>query len=133
MNKVVQIILTAALAVAAFYVSELLLRISGLFGGYYWLIIFLSVALALLLGFAMWQKFQSDGHNLFTRVFQGAFFVGGVAFLAGIVGPIIFTPDANQGPMLGIFVTGPLGTIFGAIGGFIYWFVMDRKSNTPTA
>jgi hypothetical protein len=42
-----------------------------------------------------------------------ALFVGGIAFLAGFAGPMIVTPGANQGPLLGIFITGPLGTVAG--------------------
>jgi preprotein translocase subunit Sss1 len=49
----------------------------------------------------------------------GAVIVGGVGFLAGFVGPIIFTPDANQGPLLGIFITGPLGALLGAVVGAV--------------
>ncbi len=45
--------------------------------------------------------------------------VGGVAFLAGFVGPILLTPDSPQGPLLGIFVTGPLGTAVGAVLGAV--------------
>src|SRR5215471_1836644 len=41
--------------------------------------------------------------------------LGVVGFLCGFVGPIILAPDANQGPMLGIFITGPGGAIAGAI------------------
>src|SRR5688572_33441777 len=37
-------------------------------------------------------------------------FVGFVSFLVGFVGPIILAPDANQGPLLGIIYTGPIGT-----------------------
>jgi hypothetical protein len=43
--------------------------------------------------------------------------VGGVAFLAGFVGPILLRPDSPQGPLLGIFITGPLGTVAGAVVG----------------
>ncbi len=32
---------------------------------------------------------------------------------------MIWAPDANQGPLLGIFITGPLGTVAGAIGGLV--------------
>lgn len=46
--------------------------------------------------------------------------VGIIAFLAGFVGPIVLRPDLPQGPMLGIFCTGPLGTLAGALlGAFI--------------
>jgi len=44
--------------------------------------------------------------------------LGIVGFLGGFVGPVIFTPEANQGPLLGIFITGPLGFILGLIVGF---------------
>jgi hypothetical protein len=33
---------------------------------------------------------------------------------------LIWAPDANQGPLLGIFITGPLGFVAGCIGGGIY-------------
>ena len=49
----------------------------------------------------------------------GAVILGGVGFCLGFFGPIIFTPEANQGPLLGIFITGPLGALVGAIGGSI--------------
>ena len=34
---------------------------------------------------------------------------------------------ANQGPLLGIFITGPLGFILGAIGGSVYWLLQGRR------
>jgi len=45
--------------------------------------------------------------------------VGGIGFCAGFFGPMVFAPDANQGPLLGIFITGPLGALLGAIGGVV--------------
>lgn len=51
--------------------------------------------------------------TVFMRVLMTAAVVGGVAFAAGFFGPIIFTPEANQGPLLGIFITGPLGFVIG--------------------
>jgi uncharacterized membrane protein YeaQ/YmgE (transglycosylase-associated protein family) len=53
--------------------------------------------------------------------------VGGVAFLAGFVGPILLTPNSPQGPMLGIFITGPLGALAGAILGIIIGFVRQKQ------
>ena len=44
-----------------------------------------------------------------------ALLVGVVGFVIGYFGPILFTPESNQGPLLGIFITGPGGAIFGAI------------------
>jgi hypothetical protein len=53
--------------------------------------------------------------------------IGAAAFLAGFVGPIILSPEANQGPLLGIFITGPLGLMAGAIAGVVLpWIVPER-------
>ena len=57
-------------------------------------------------------------HMLFCAAVGGAS-LGIFGFIGGFVGPIIFTPDANQGPLLGIFITGPLGFIVGFIGGLL--------------
>jgi hypothetical protein len=46
-----------------------------------------------------------------------ALFVGGISFLLGFVGPILVSPGANQGPLLGIFISGPLGFLLGLLWG----------------
>jgi hypothetical protein len=51
--------------------------------------------------------------TVFMRVITTAAVVGGIAFAAGFFGPIVFTPEANQGPLLGVFITGPLGFVLG--------------------
>lgn len=43
----------------------------------------------------------------------GAAAVGLVGFVAGFFLPLILSPDANQGPLLGIFITGPGGAVLG--------------------
>ena len=42
-----------------------------------------------------------------------AVILGVIGFVLGFHGPMILTPDANQGPLLGIFITGPLGVLLG--------------------
>ncbi len=54
--------------------------------------------------------------------------LGVVAFLIGFVGPIILSPDSPQGPLLGIFVTGPLGALAGAILGAIFGMLAPSRS-----
>jgi hypothetical protein len=39
--------------------------------------------------------------------------LGGTGFAAGFFGPIALNPDANQGPLVGILITGPLGALGG--------------------
>jgi hypothetical protein len=51
---------------------------------------------------------------------SGALLVGAVSFTIGFVGPMLVAAGGNQGPMVGLFITGPIGTIVGAIAGFSY-------------
>lgn len=46
--------------------------------------------------------------------------LGATGFVAGFFGPIALNPDANQGPLVGIFITGPGGALGGAILGAIF-------------
>jgi hypothetical protein len=39
--------------------------------------------------------------------------LGAAGFAAGFFGPIVFVPEANQGPLVGIFVSGPAGVVIG--------------------
>lgn len=48
-------------------------------------------------------------------VFLWLLIPGAVGFSAGFVGPMIFAPDANQGPLVGIFISGPGGAFLGLV------------------
>ena len=61
-------------------------------------------------------------------ILAGALIVGGLGFAGGFLGPMILAPDANQGPMLGLFITGPLGAVLGMIAGFVYWKKQSARS-----
>jgi len=45
--------------------------------------------------------------------------LGAVGFACGFFGPIALVPEANQGPLLGIFITGPGGALFGLVAGVV--------------
>ena len=49
----------------------------------------------------------------------GAALLGGIGFAAGFFGPVLLMPEANQGPLLGIFITGPIGVVLGAVAGYL--------------
>ena len=57
--------------------------------------------------------------------------IGVVTFLIGYVGPIIFWPEANLGPLLGLFITGPLGFLLGGVIGF--WRILSNEMQTSSA
>lgn len=46
--------------------------------------------------------------------------LGITGFAAGFFGPIILNPDANQGPLLGLFITGPGGAAGGLLLGALF-------------
>ncbi len=50
----------------------------------------------------------------------GAILCGLVGFSIGFFGPMIFMPESNIGPLMGIIETGPLGVVVGLIGGMIW-------------
>lgn len=77
-----------------------------------------ALLLLLLLGVVVW-RYAHGSHVNFARIVTPAFKIGGIAFALGFFGPMIFVPGANQGPMLGIFITGPLGFLGGLVYGAI--------------
>lgn len=93
-----------------------------------WIVPLISMICSVLVGWYVWSWSRSIPDDLPQCFFFGAFIVGGFGFAAGFFGPIIFLPGANQGPLLGIFITGPLGFLLGGIGGFVYWLVKRRKT-----
>ena len=78
--------------------------------------------LLLLLVFAVLVNsgaFGSRWPGILRRALTPALQVGLIGFAAGFFGPMLLAPDANQGPMLGIFITGPGGFLLGLIYGVV--------------
>jgi hypothetical protein len=71
----------------------------------------------------------SNRMTIAQRVVWIAAFAGALAaagFIAGFIGPIVHHPASNQGPLLGIFITGPLGLVIGALLGIIVPLVTSK-------
>jgi hypothetical protein len=93
--------------------------------------IFGSVAgtIAALCGwFATRGHIEKSREHMKTTVL-GGFILGGIAFVAGFIGPIILKPSANQGPLLGIFFTGPIGFVVGTAAGWLYSRLRDSGAD----
>jgi hypothetical protein len=65
-----------------------------------------------------------DGHRPYTRArieasWSAGLLVGGVGLALGFVGPLVLTPKANLGPLLGLLITGPVGFVLGALVGAV--------------
>jgi hypothetical protein len=76
----------------------------------------------------VWRHSASLPRELTNSVIMGALVAGSIGFAGGFFGPMVFNPGGNQGPMLGIFITGPLGVLAGAIGGGIYWLARGSQA-----
>ena len=87
-----------------------------------WIPLVGSLVCALAVGRLVWRRTSAVHGGFIGHVVRWAFVVGGFGFVAGFFGPMILTPGANQGPLLGLFITGPLGFLLGAIGGAIGWW-----------
>jgi hypothetical protein len=73
-------------------------------------IVFVILIVAVLLKYG---AFGTRWPAIVRRALGPALLVGGIGFAAGFFGPMILAPGANQGPMLGIFITGPVGFLLG--------------------
>jgi hypothetical protein len=82
--------------------------------------------------------FALQGHRAESRArlgyaLGGGLILGGVSLAAGFVGPLILNPGANQGPLLGIFFTGPIGFVVGVGLGAVYARFRVRRAGRITA
>jgi len=88
-------------------------------GGPEWMPLIGAFACAVFTGRFVWRQTGDLSRGRIRPALLGAVIVGAIGFIGGFFGPLIFTPDANQGPLLGLFITGPLGVLLGGIGGAI--------------
>lgn len=72
-------------------------------------------------------KLKNQASGAFTYSIIGGIIFGSIGFIMGFFGPILLNPVANQLPLLGIFVGGPLGFLIGLYVGRRYWLRLDKN------
>jgi hypothetical protein len=87
-----------------------------------------SGTLAALSAWAALRGHVAESRRRMKFALIGGLALGGIGFAAGFFGPILLRPDANQGPLLGIFITGPLGFVAGTVAGWLWG--RARRSDT---
>jgi hypothetical protein len=93
----------------------------------------IACAIAMAAGWYAWTRTAAVDSSLTRSVGYWALVIGAIGFVGGFFGPMLFAPGANQGPLLGIFITGPAGVLIGAIGGLVHWLVQRKRSGTDAA
>ena len=86
----------------------------------------ISLLLAVLIGLLIWRVIRRFKGGVMVAMGGGATIAGFAGFVGGFFGPMLFAPSANQGPLLGIFITGPLGFLLGGVSGAIWWRIRGQ-------
>jgi hypothetical protein len=107
----------------AFFVAWLLV-IALMPGDQAWIASLVAFAAAIYVARQVWNGTAEGATSVPVMAGLGAVTLGGLGFVLGFFGPMILAPEANQGPMLGLFITGPAGVVIGAIAGA--WYAMRR-------
>lgn len=89
---------------------------------------YISLLIAIIVAYFIWKKTGNLTNGLFSHILMGGIIIGGISFCAGFFGPMIVDPDANQGPLLGLFITGPIGFVVGLIAGGIFWTIKKARN-----
>ncbi len=86
----------------------------------HWVATAVSLVCAAFAAWFTWKLVAGERISTWVAVTGGALILGGLFFTLGFLGPMVISKDTNQGPMIGLFIAGPLGVIMGAIGGYVY-------------
>jgi hypothetical protein len=54
-------------------------------------------------------------NNIRNPGFRWPLLLGAAGLASGFLGPLIFVPEANQGPLVGILISGPAGVVLGLV------------------
>ena len=87
-----------------------------------WVVYLLSFLLASVIVYFTWKgtSGMKSGMVLLSYPLRGALLLGGISFVGGFFGPLIFNPSATLGPLVGILIIGLAGFFLGLIAGTIY-------------
>lgn len=116
--KPLRILLIIAIFLGCYVLCWLVLLFSslGLLGGAANLI---ALLVAIYVAYRIWPKTETWPQSVIGWTLLGAMLLGTAGFIGGFFGPILWAPQANQGPLLGIFITGPLGFLTGGLLGLL--------------
>lgn len=119
MSQPVRLILAVLAFFGTLFLAWLLALVLPL-GDHDWLRSLVALAAAIYAARQVWSGTAEGSTSVPAMAGLGAVIVGGLGFVLGFFGPMILAPGANQGPLLGLFITGPAGVVIGAVAGAVY-------------
>lgn len=81
-----------------------------------WLYLALATVVALSAGL-FFRSYDVGGRTTVLLSLAGAVVLGAIGFVAGFWYPGLFRSHGNLAPLVGVFVTGPIGVVCGALVG----------------
>lgn len=87
----------------------------------------ISLIIAIIFAILLWRKIANISNTLPACIIAGALIFGLTGFILGVYVPIILNPSTVQGPLIGIFLTGPAGILLGLVVGGAYWYPKVKK------
>lgn len=97
------------------------------FGNHFWIAGTISLIITIIIGWYSKRSTKESSIRLFALIIRSSLRLGIIGFIIGFIGPIIST-GANDGPLFGIFISGPLGFIVGAFNGFNQWLNDEKQA-----
>jgi hypothetical protein len=128
MSSALRILITGIAAVGTFFFTSIMGSVWFDVENNAWAVWVFTLSMTAGAAALVWRQSSVSG-GFFTTTIKGAVVTGTIAFSAGFFGPMILAPQSNQGPLLGLFITGPAGFLIGAAGGAIYWTI--RRFSRP--
>jgi hypothetical protein len=120
MSVLIRSVVALLVFLTVFFFSVLFMSIGIAADDAIWLPHAVALVLASLSAFWIWRTMRDSSGGILTTAIQWAAIVGVVGFCLGFFGPMILAPQSNQGPLLGILITGPFGFIAGGLCGLVY-------------
>lgn len=115
-----KLLVSAVVFFGIFFFSYWLVFVQIVPEGMDWLATGAALLTALIAAALTWAGMSARGGGILTTMMAWGGISGALGFCGGFFGPMIFAPAANQGPLLGIFITGPIGFVVGIVGGLVY-------------
>lgn len=86
----------------------------------------ISILGTILISIIIWLILKNLSNPIVNKAIITGIVSCAITFFLGFIGPMVFYPEANTGPLLGFFIA-PVGFAAGLVLGGIYWYFKQNK------